>query len=71
MKEIETFWFTTLTGTVGIVVGEDEHTGQRKAYMGVIVAGPSEQADVERIKRVGSPVTLGIMKNIVERLEGG
>lgn len=37
MKNVQSFWFNSmgLIGCVGIVLGEDEVTGQRKAYIGV------------------------------------
>lgn len=50
MKIIDSFWFTNPTtstpeyGTVGIVVVEDDITGDRKAYVGT-ARGASEKAD--------------------------
>ncbi len=53
MKKIRTFWFNTLDGCFGIVVGEDDVTGKKKAYCGV-VPGADEEADEARIMRIGS-----------------
>lgn len=64
MKEIRTFWFSSLTGVVGIVVGEDEVTGERKAYIGT-TSGINERADTETIKRYGSPVSQAVLQDMM------
>ncbi len=48
MKVLETLWFTGSTGCIGIVVIEEDVTGERKAYIGV-GSGISEKADQEHI----------------------
>lgn|GEM_PF-2466512 len=62
MKTIDSFWFTNSTtvalgpppfGTVGIVVGEDEHTGERKVYIGT-AQGFEQKADEEHILEWGT-----------------
>ncbi len=68
MKTIDAIWFTTVGGTVGIVVGEDEVTRNRKAYIGV-VSGLCEEVDTEHIRQFGSPVSLSIMRKIVKLME--
>jgi len=35
MKIIDDIWFTSFMANIGIVIGEDEVTGERKAYIGV------------------------------------
>ncbi len=54
MKIINSIWFTDIEGTtVGIVIGEDEHTGKYKAYIGK-GSGFNERADAEHIVAQGS-----------------
>jgi len=36
MKVIDTLWFTNLKGTAGIVILEEDVTGDRKAHIGVV-----------------------------------
>lgn len=63
MKEIKTFWFTNVSGVIGIVVGEDEVTKKRKAYIGV-ASGAGVQADTDYIKSFGSPVSLAVLREM-------
>lgn len=59
MKTIETLWFTNIDGCIGIVVVEEDVTGDRKAYIGLgkryaladlcLGKGIDEKADIERI----------------------
>lgn len=55
VKTVNQYWFNGMFGTIGIVTGEDEVTGKRKAYIAP-VPGMSEEADVRRIKEAGAPV---------------
>ena len=50
MKQLDTIWFSGLE-TIGIVIGEDEITGERKAYIGT-GKGYSEEADIQHIEAV-------------------
>ncbi len=68
MKKIRTFWFNTLDGCFGIVVGEDDVTGKRKAYCGV-VAGDDEEADEARIMRGGSSINAHLLREALNLLE--
>ena len=70
MKTIDATWFTTLSGTVGIVVADDEVTGKRKAYSG-IVSGLDEKHDTERVKCYGVELSLPILRSLVAILEKG
>jgi hypothetical protein len=63
MKVIEAIWFSTLQGTVGIVVGEDEYSGARKAYLGIGL-GFDESQDVAMIKSLGTKLSLGVLDRI-------
>ena len=71
MNVISAIWFSFLyfPGSVGIVLGVDEITGERKAYIGVRVSGSSEQKDIESIRQFGSPLGLDVLKTIVNFLE--
>jgi len=55
MINIQSIWFIPigLIGQIGIVMGEDERTGKRKAYIG-IGYGLSEQRDEQRIIQTGA-----------------
>ncbi len=68
MKRLRTFWFTSKK-TVGIVVGEDTITRERKAYIGV-VRGFNEKADEREIAEWGSPVNVRYLEEIVTLLKG-
>lgn len=57
MKVIKTRWFTNNRGCIGIVVGEDNVTGDRKAYIG-IGHGADEKVDTEAILAWGNKFDL-------------
>ena len=57
MKVIETLWFTNLDGCIGIVVVEEDVTGDRKAYIGP-ASGTDEKADTEQILAWGNKFSL-------------
>ncbi len=63
MKIIDTIWLTGMYGHVGIVLGEDAITGERKAYIGVH-KGQDEVADREMVAAGGSKLA----KEIAERI---
>ena len=54
MKILNTIWFTGAQGTIGIVLGQDEHTGDPKAYIGLGL-GYSDEADTLIVSQMGSP----------------
>lgn len=68
MKIIHAEWFTGMQ-VIGIVVGEDEHTKEKKAYIGV-VAGTNEEADANFIARNGSPVMKESLEAIIKKMGG-
>ena len=53
MKVIDKLWFTNRDGVIGIVVIEEDVTGDRKAYIG-IGEGKSEFTDTEAIVNWGN-----------------
>ena len=68
MKIIETLWFNSFGGTVGIVVGEEDITKDRKAYIGP-ASGLNEKEDTDHIISFGLPFSLDTAKRIVRLLE--
>lgn len=67
MKIINSFWFTGLK-TIGIITGEDEVTGKRKAYIGVS-AGFDEKSDTLEITSYGLPFSLETAESILKDLK--
>ncbi|MBA7714940.1 hypothetical protein ES703_123973 [subsurface metagenome] len=57
MKIIETLWFANMDGCIGIVVSEEDVTGDRKAYIGS-ASGTDEKADTEQILAWGNKFSL-------------
>ena len=55
MKILEMLWFTQAgtPSTLGIIVGEDEITGEAKAYLGT-AQGYDEEADAKHILETGA-----------------
>ena len=49
-------WFTHMGATIGIVIGEDEVTGKKKAYIGC-GAGLDEGEDARHIAKTGAKFT--------------
>ncbi len=69
MKVIETLWFTNKDGCIGIVIGEEDITGDRKAYIGP-ASGTDEKADNEQILAWGNKFSLDTAKRILYFLKG-
>jgi len=57
MKVIETLWFTNRDGCIGIVIIEEDVTGDRKAYIGP-GSGHNQKADTEQIMAWGNKFSL-------------
>ena len=55
MKIIDAIWFTEMGSQrpIGIVIGEDEHTGKKKAYIGTAF-GNDKGADAAHIAATGA-----------------
>ena len=64
MKVIGVIWLTGMYGNVGIVLGEDAITGERKAYIGVH-KGRDEKSDSEMIAAGGAKLT----EQMVDRIQ--
>ena len=69
MKVIETLWFNSFGGTVGIVVGEEDITKDRKAYIGS-ASGLDGKADTDHIIGFGLPFSLETARKLVYLLGG-
>jgi len=69
MKVTNATWFTQMgvTQPIGIVFGEDEATGEKKAYIGAGY-GNEEDQDCQHIARTGAKLSLEMAKHIVEGL---
>lgn len=63
MKIIGSVWFTAVN-SIGIVLGEDELTKERKAYIEV-ASGLNEKADAEHIAKHGAIFPAEIAKQLV------
>ena len=62
MKILKTTWFSTAKGTIGIVLGEDSVTKEKKAYIGI---GDGENPNVDSLyiatlQQLELNLTLGI-----------
>lgn len=66
MEIIDTVWFAG-KDCIGIVVGKDEITKERKGYIGVSKSG-DEKADIEYIAKTGSKVNPVLLQGIVDKL---
>ena len=68
MKVLRTFWFTSQNGCMGIVVAQDETTGERKAYIAP-VSGSNIVSDTNFILDWGCGIHLGIIEQISQLLK--
>ncbi len=64
MKVIETLWFTNINGVIGIVIGEEDVTGDRKAYIGP-APGTDEKEDAEQIIAWGNKFSFDTAQRIL------
>jgi hypothetical protein len=67
MKITDNIWFVSFQGVVGIVIGEDEVTGERKAYIG-IGSGVSIEHDMQMIALDGCKLTPEIAAHVADML---
>ncbi len=67
MKTIGKYWFTNLTGVIGIVVVIDEITGEKKAYIGM-GGCKRRRYDEEVIKDYGSPIFPIQLQEVITKL---
>ncbi len=66
MKVIDSMWFNTTQGNFGFVVGENETTGERKLYAGV-VSGIDQKTDEQAILDWGAKVNISLMEGLIAR----
>ena len=69
MKILFVEWFTTAIRHFGVVVGEDEFTKQKKAYIGECQPGGSPVSDSEYIAQHGAKIFPVQLRSILEALE--
>lgn len=65
---ISTYWFTPMSGLVGVVICQDKITGERKAYIGA-AKGLDEKEDELFIARTGAKMHLASAEAIVSALK--
>jgi len=69
MKVLADYWFSDMRGgTVGIIVGEDELTGEWKAYIGV-GAGFNRELDKESILDGGQKLPVSFLEGLLRWLK--
>ena len=69
MKVLKEVWFNNSTGTVGIIVGEDTATHERKAYVGV-AEGVDQPSDIVHISKHGTKLSLDDVEHILRLMKG-
>lgn len=69
MNIIQAIWFTEMGSMrpIGIVLGVDNITGERKAFIGT-ASGDDEGADAERIAAGGAKLRVGTVNSIAQWL---
>lgn len=69
MKIEKAVWFSgfNIPGQIGIVMGVDEVTGKKKAYMG-FGSGANEKYDEKTIAARGSPVNAAVLQQVINYL---
>lgn len=65
-KAIDSTWFNTIQGSFGIVLAENETTGERRLYAGVC-KGDDQQADEQAIISWGNKVNLSMLESLIAR----
>lgn len=70
MKIFNAIWFTEMGSLrpIGIVIGEDEMTGERRAYIGV-GNGEDEERDSKSIAGTGAKFGIEMAQMIVNALD--
>lgn len=68
MKVIDSLWFTTLDGCIGIIVIEEDVTGDRKAYIGP-ASGKDEKTDMEKVLAWGNKFSIDTAERILHFLK--
>ena len=68
MKIIEEFWFTSFDDCIGIVVIEEDVSGERKAYIGT-ASGTKEKEKASAIWAWGANFTYGTVLRLEHLLK--
>lgn len=69
MKVLHSYWFSDMTGGhIGVVIGEDEMTKERKAYIG-IAGGYNQEADIAAIAARGQKLYPAVLEWILGKLK--
>jgi hypothetical protein len=69
VKVLKEVWFVNSTGTVGIIVGEDTVTKERKAYVGV-AEGVDQPSDIVQISKHGTKLSLDDVEHVLRLMKG-
>ena len=69
-KILDVIWFTEMGSKepIGIVIGEDTYTKEKKAYIGKGF-GQDEKEDIEVISKQGAKVTIATLEYILKLLK--
>ncbi len=67
MKSVYDTWFQSLGGPCGIIVAENELTGERKAYIGV-ASGLNIEHDTQAILELGTKISVDRLQEILKHL---
>ncbi len=62
----DSMWFNTARGSFGFVLGENETTGERKLYAG-IVDGLDQGVDEQSILSLGSRVNIRLLEGLIAK----
>jgi len=68
MRVVDSIWFNTRQGHFGFVIGEDETTGKRNLYGGV-VPGFCQVADEQELLSWGTKVNIGMMESLIAKIK--
>jgi len=69
VKVLKDIWFNNSLGTVGVIVGEDAITKERKAYVGV-AEGVDQPSDIVHISQHGTKLSVDDVEHILRLMKG-
>ncbi len=67
LKILDSIWFNNSTGTFGLVLTEDEVTGERKIFGGV-ASGTDQKHDEQSILSWGNKINVGMLQHLLSRV---
>lgn len=70
MEIVDKLWISTERGALGIVVGNDKVTGERKAYI-ALIAGHDEDIDANYVLENGSRFPIEFAQRLIRDLSAG